>query len=53
MKDPDEVIKVFVRNQLFWANAMIKTKVGLTSQSTNTAIRTGYTSAPSFRKESP
>ena len=53
MKDPEEVIKVFVRNQLFWANAMIKTKVGLTSQSTNTAIRTGYTSAPSFRKESP
>jgi multimeric flavodoxin WrbA len=53
MKDPDEVIKVFVRNQLFWANVMIKTKVGLTSQSTNTAIRTGYTSAPSFRKESP
>jgi multimeric flavodoxin WrbA len=52
-KDPDEVIKVFVRNQMFWANAMIKTQVGLTSQATNTATRTGYTSAPSFRKESP
>jgi len=52
-KDPDEVIKVFVRNQMFWANAMIKTQVGLTSQANNTATRTGYTSAPSFRKESP
>jgi multimeric flavodoxin WrbA len=49
-KDPEEVVKVFVRNQIFWAEAMIKTRVGLTSQASG-AKRTGYTSAPSFRKE--
>lgn len=51
-KDPDEVVKVFVRNQMAWARAMITTRVGLTSQASG-AKRTGYTSAPSFRKESP
>jgi multimeric flavodoxin WrbA len=47
-KDPEEVIKVFVRNQIFWARAMIQTQVGLTSQASG-ATRTGYTSAPSFK----
>lgn len=48
-KDPEEVIKVFVRNQIFWAKAMIETRVGLTSQASG-AKRTGYTSAKSFNK---
>jgi multimeric flavodoxin WrbA len=49
-KDPEEVVKVFVRNQIYWAQAMIKTRLGLTSQASG-AKRTGYTSAPSFSKE--
>jgi multimeric flavodoxin WrbA len=51
MKDPEEVIKIFVRNQIFWANAMIKTRVGLISQSVGNDRRTGYTSAASFSKK--
>jgi multimeric flavodoxin WrbA len=50
MKDPDDVIDIFVRNQIMWADAMIKTKVGILSQATEEINRTGYTSAPSFRK---
>ena len=48
-KDPDDVIDIFVRNQIMWAKAMIDTKVGLLSQAEE-IDRTGYTSAPSFRK---
>jgi len=48
-KDPDDVIDIFVRNQIMWAKAMIDTKVGLLSQA-DEIDRTGYTSAPSFRK---
>lgn len=51
MKDPDDVIDIFVRNQIMWADAMIKTKVGILSQATEEINRTGYTSAPSFRKK--
>jgi multimeric flavodoxin WrbA len=51
MKDPDDVIDIFVRNQIMWADAMIRTKVGILSQATEEINRTGYTSAPSFRKK--
>ena len=50
MKDPDDVIDIFVRNQIMWAKAMIDTKVGLLSQAEEFIDRTGYTSAPSFKK---
>jgi multimeric flavodoxin WrbA len=53
MKDPDDVIDIFVRNQIMWAQAMITTRVGILSQAKEKIDRTGYTSAPSFRKESP
>jgi multimeric flavodoxin WrbA len=46
-KDPEEVIKIFVRNQIFWADAMARTRVGVLSQAVS-AERTGYTSAKSF-----
>jgi multimeric flavodoxin WrbA len=46
-KDPEEVIKIFVRNQIFWADAMAQTRVGVLSQAVG-AERTGYTSAKSF-----
>jgi multimeric flavodoxin WrbA len=51
MKDPNDVIDIFVRNQIMWADAMIRTKVGILSQATEEINRTGYTSAPSFRKK--
>jgi multimeric flavodoxin WrbA len=51
MKNPDDVIDIFVRNQIMWADAMIRTKVGILSQANEEINRTGYTSAPSFRKK--
>jgi NAD(P)H-dependent FMN reductase len=50
MKDPDDVIDIFVRNQIMWAKAMISSKVGILSQAKEKIDRTGYTSANSFKK---
>lgn len=48
-KDFEEVVKIFVRNQIFWAQAMIKSKVGMRAQVAK-GKRTGYISARSFKE---
>jgi multimeric flavodoxin WrbA len=48
-KEFEELVRIFVRNQISWADAMIKTNVGKTSQLQG-GTRTGYQSATSFRK---
>lgn len=48
-KEFEELVKIFTRNQVAWAQAMIDTNVGKTVQ-VQGGRRTGYTSATSFRK---
>lgn len=47
-KEFEELVTIFTRNQVSWAEAMISTNVGKTSQ-VRGGTRTGYTSAASFK----
>lgn len=48
-KEFEELVRIFTRNQVSWAEAMISTNVGKTSQ-TRGGTRTGYVSATSFKE---
>jgi multimeric flavodoxin WrbA len=47
-KEFDELVRVFVRNQIAWTELMVTSKVGTKVQAQR-GKRTGYTSAPSFK----
>jgi len=47
-KEFDELVRVFVRNQIAWTELMITSKVGTKVQAQR-GKRTGYLSAPSFK----
>lgn len=48
-KEFEELVRIFVRNQVSWTEALQKSNVGLIAQ-TRGGSRTGYTSARSFKK---
>jgi len=47
-KEFEELVRIFVRNQVSWTEAMIQTQVGKIAQ-TRGGYRTGYTSSNSFK----
>lgn len=48
-KDFNDLVEIFVRNQIAWADVMIRSNVGKKVQ-TQRGVRTGYLSAPSFKR---